>query len=56
MKMLPGLPGGKMHIEDTEFKIFASCRSAHTAAEAGIPVKEAGVERGGQGIVLELPK
>jgi 2-methylcitrate dehydratase PrpD len=54
---LSGLPGGKMHIEDTEFKIFASCRSAHTAAEAGILVKEAGVEpEEVRSIVLELPE
>lgn len=56
-KALSGLPNGKMHIEDTEFKIFASCRSAHTAAEAGILVKEAGVEPPDiKSIVLEMPE
>ena len=54
---LSGLPGGKMHIQDTEFKVFASCRSAHTAAEAGILTSESGVDAEDvECIVLELPR
>lgn len=54
---LLGLRGGRKHIQDTEFKIFASCRSAHTAAEAGILVNEDGVElEDVKSIVLEMPE
>ena len=53
---LNGLPGGRLHIQDTEFKVFASCRSAHTAAEAGILTNLAGVTPDlVEDIVLEIP-
>lgn len=54
---LLGLPGGRYHIQDTEFKVFASCRSAHTAAEAGILMSQSGVDaRKVKDIVLEMPR
>lgn len=54
---LSGLPGGRYHIEDTEFKVFASCRSAHTAAEAGILMSQSGVDaREVKDILLEIPR
>lgn len=54
---LEGLPGGKLHIQDTEVKVFASCRSAHTAAEAGILAKQEGVVPAAvKNITLEIPR
>jgi 2-methylcitrate dehydratase PrpD len=53
---LAGLPNGRLHIQDTEFKVFASCRSAHTAAEAGILMHRAGLAPADvHSIVLEVP-
>jgi len=54
---LDGLSGGKYHIEDTEFKVFASCRSAHTAAEAGILISKSGVKaKDVEAILLQMPR
>jgi len=54
---LSGLADGRYHIEDTEFKVYASCRSAHTAAEAGILMSQSGVlPRDVAEIVLEMPR
>ncbi len=53
---LAGLANGRLHIQDTEFKVFASCRSAHTAAEAGILMHRAGLAPSDvYSIVLEVP-
>ena len=53
---LAGLANGRLHIQDTEFKVFASCRSAHTAAEAGILMHRAGLASPDiYSIVLEVP-
>jgi len=53
---LAGLANGRLHIQDTEFKVFASCRSAHTAAEAGIRMHHAGLAPSDvYSIVLEVP-
>lgn len=54
---LGGLPGGRLHVEDTEFKVFASCRSAHTAAEAGILMRRSGVKASEvESVLLEMPR
>ncbi len=49
------LPNGRLYIEDTEFKIFASCRSAHTAAEAGIRMHAYADPHLIESIELEVP-
>ncbi len=49
------LPNGRFYIEETEFKIFASCRSAHTAAEAGIRMHAYAHPDEIKSITLEVP-
>ncbi len=57
VEALGGIGSGKLHIEDAEFKVFASCRSAHTAAEAGIILHESGVSVDEVASVrLEIPR